>query len=43
MELHEYICIQHGIIGIIVIILYDLLNLLLSEESCKEREVETDR
>ena len=41
MNIH--ICIQDGIIVIIVFISYDLLDLLMSEESCKEREVETDR
>ena len=36
----EYISIQDVII---VLIFYDLLNLLLSEDSCKEREFETER
>ena len=39
----EYISIQDGIIVIIVLIFYDLLDLLLSEDSCKEREFGTER
>ena len=33
--LMKYISIQDGIIMIIVLIFYDLLDLLLSEDSCK--------
>ena len=43
MDLNEYISIQDGIIVIIILILYDLLDLLLSEDSCKEREFGTER
>ena len=40
--LNEYISIQDGIILIIVLIFYNLHNLLLSEDSCKEREFGTE-
>ena len=40
---NEYISIQDGIIVIIVLILYDLLNLLLSEDNWKEREFGTEK
>ena len=43
VDLNEYIGMQDGIIVIIVFIFYDLLNLLLSEDSCKEREFGTER
>ena len=35
VDLNEYISMQYGIIVIIVLIFYDLLDLLLSEDSCK--------
>ena len=34
----KYISIQHGIIMIIVLIFYDLLDPFLFEDSCKQRE-----
>ena len=43
VDLNEYISIQDGIIVIIVLIFYNLLDLLLSEDSCKEREFGTER
>ena len=43
MDLNEYISILDGIIVIIVVILYNLLNLLLSENMCKESEFGTER
>ena len=39
---NEYISIQDGITVIIVLISYDLLDLLLSEDSCKERGFRTE-
>ena len=41
--LNEYISMQDGIIVIIVLNFYDLLNLFLSEDSCKKREIGADR
>ena len=41
VDLIEYIRMQDSIIVIIVLIFYDLLNLSLSEESCKQREIGT--
>ena len=43
MDLNEYISIQNGIIVIIVLNFYDLLDLLLSEDRFKEREFGTER
>ena len=43
MDLNEYISIQDGIIVIIVLIFYYLLDLLLPDDSCKEREFGTER
>ena len=43
MDHNEYISIQDGIIVITVVIFYDLLNLLLSEDICKEKEFGTKR
>ena len=42
MDLNEYSSIQDGITVIVVLIFYDPLNLLLSEDSCKEREFGTE-
>ena len=39
MDIKEYISIQDGIIVIIALMFYDLLNLLLSEDCCEEREI----
>ena len=43
LDLNEYISVQDGIIVIIVLIFYDLHDLLLSENSCKQREFGTER
>ena len=43
MDLNEYISLQDIIIVIILVIFCDLLDLLLSEDSCKEREFRTER
>ena len=37
INLNKYISIQYCIIVIIVLIFYNLLDLLLSEDSCKEK------
>ena len=42
MDLNECISTQDGAIVIIVLIFYDLLTLMLSEDSCKERGFVTD-
>ena len=41
VDLNEYISIQDGVIVNNVLICYDLLDLLLSEGSCKEMEFGT--
>ena len=43
VELNEYINIQDGIIFSIVLFFHNLLDLLLSEDSCKEREFGTGK
>ena len=43
MDLNEYISMQDGIIVIIVHIFHNLLDLLLSEDSCKVSEFWTER
>ena len=43
MDLNEYISIQDSIIVIIVDHINDLLDLLLAEDSCKEKEFGTER
>ena len=43
VDLNEYNNIQDGIIAIIVLIFYNPLNLLLSEDSYKEREFWKER
>ena len=41
VDLNEYISVQDGII-VIVVLIFIIFDLLLSEDSCKEREFGTE-